>query len=76
MDFLAVSSDLNPIENLWSIVKRKIKAKCPKTQTELKKAIVEAWVREITTEVCQRLVHSMPGRIEAVINNNGFPTKY
>ena len=34
------------------------------------------WVRKITEEYCQILIHSMPFRIEAVNKDRGKHTKY
>ena len=37
------SSDLNPIENLWGLMKRRMSKERPSTQEELKGAIRRAW---------------------------------
>jgi len=76
LDWPGNSPDLNPIENLWNVIKRKVRAKNPKTVDELKQAIVQVWVRDITPDYCRKLVHSMPKRISEVKKNHGFPTKY
>ena len=71
----ANSPDLNPIENLWDIVKRKLRDARPNTLDELKAAIEASWA-SIRPQQCHRLIASMPRRIEAVISAKGFPTKY
>jgi transposase len=76
LDWPANSPDLNPIENLWHILKRRVRAKCPKNMDELKQAIVQAWVLDIKPEYCQKLISSMPRRIKAVLQNRGYSTKY
>lgn len=75
LDWPAQSPDLNPIENLWNEVKRKIANTNHKNRDELWNAIQKAWYA-IPVETCQKLVDSMPRRCEAVLKSNGFPTKY
>ncbi len=43
LDWPANSPDLNPIENLWSIVKRKMRDTRPNNAEELKAAIKATW---------------------------------
>ncbi len=43
LDWPANSPDLNPIENLWCNVKRKIRNKRPKNADELKATVKETW---------------------------------
>ncbi len=43
LDWTANSPDLNPIENLWGIVKRKMRNKRPKNADELKATVKETW---------------------------------
>ncbi|KAL0194984.1 hypothetical protein M9458_008556, partial [Cirrhinus mrigala] len=75
LNWPANSPDLNHIENLWDIVKRKLRDARPNTLDELKAAIEASWA-SITPQQCHRLIASMPRRIEAVISAKGFPTKY
>lgn len=74
-DWPANSPDLNPIENLWGIAKRKMKDMRPNNAEELKAAIVASW-SSITPQQGHRLIASMPRRIEAVIHAKGAQTKY
>ena len=62
----ANSPDLNPIENLWGLVKRRMSKERPSTQEELKGAIQRVW-NSVTPEDCYCLVSSMPWHIQAVI---------
>ena len=75
LDWPANSSHLNPIENLWGIVKKKLHKHQPNTCEQLKDAIKTCW-NEVTPHECQQLIHSMPRRIEAVIKARGDATKY
>ncbi len=75
LNWPANSPDLNPIENLWGIVKRKMRYARPNNAEELKATIRATWAL-ITPEQCHGLIDSMPRRIAAVIQAKGAPTKY
>ncbi len=75
LNWPANSPDLNPIENIWAIVKRKMRDTRPNNAEDLKAAIKATWAF-ITPEQCHRLIDSMPRRIDAVIHAKGSPTKY
>ncbi len=75
LNWPANSPDLNPIENLWGIVKRKMRYARPNNAEELKATIRATWAL-ITPEQCHRLIDSMPCRIAAVIQAKGAPTKF
>ena len=70
------SPDLNPIENLWTLMKRKVADMNPTSETSLKEAIKKVWTTAITPEYCLSLANSMPDRIKAVLANKGGYTKY
>ncbi len=73
LDWPANSPD--PIENIWGIVKSKMRNKRPKNVDELKATVKETWA-SIPPQQCHKLITSMPRRIEAVIKAKGAPTKY
>ncbi len=75
LNWPANSPDLNPIESLWGIVKRKMRYARPNNAEELKATIRATWAL-ITPEQCHRRIDSMPRRIAAVIQAKGAPTKY
>jgi hypothetical protein len=70
------SPDLNPIENLWELMKRKVAKRAPSSMQDLVYWLKRVWCTEITPELCQKLVHSMPRRVRNVINCKGAATKY
>lgn len=77
MDWPAQSPDLNPIENLWDALDRRIKG-CnnrPKSVKELTCLLQAEW-KKIPLAVIQGLVESMPRRVEAVIASRGGSTNY
>lgn len=77
LDWPAQSPDLNPIENLWSIVTRRIgrRETPPKSVAELWQVVRDEWSK-IEVSACQNLICSMPRRIEAVIKAKGGHTNY
>ncbi len=75
LDWPANSPDLNLIENLWGIVKRKMRDTRSNNADELKATVKETWA-SIPPQQCHKLITSMPRRIEAVIKAKGAPTKY
>ena len=75
LDFPPYSPDLNPIENLWSILARRVEQRTCETMEELQDTVADEW-NKIEPEVLQNLAHSMPARCQAVIEANGWHTKY
>ena len=76
LDWLGDSPDLNPIENLWTVMKKKVASKNPQSITDLRNPIRSVWCRKIDTELCEKLVDSMPNRIAQVIRNRGYHSEY
>ena len=71
----SMSPDLNPIEHLWGVLKRKVEEKKPRNTQQLKQAVEDEWM-SIQQATCANLVESMPRRLDAVISNKGSHTKY
>ena len=61
------SPDLNPIENLWNFMKKKVSEKHPSSLDALQTAIKEVWVREIAPCLCCKLIDGMSCRLQDVI---------
>lgn len=74
LEWPAQSPDLNPIENLWEIVNKRVDRTCSNKEA-LFDAVKEAW-NNIPEETISNLIASMPKRCSEVIRNNGMHTKY
>ncbi len=66
----ASSPDLNPIENLWSFLKRRVQKRNPQNAAELMKYIKEEF-EGIPKEFLENLNSSMCGRMRKVIAQKG-----
>jgi transposase len=71
----ASSPDLNPIENIWGILKSRVDRKKPKTKQELITIAMEEW-EGIDLGIVRRTIESMPRRIEEVIEKCGNKIDY
>ena len=69
------SPDLNPIENLWSYLERKMSGRRPNNKFDLEQILKAEW-EKIPQDYCRKLVESMPKRIREVIKAKGGHTKY
>jgi transposase len=76
MDWPGNSPDLNPIENLWSILKAKLKRNHQITSLPLLiQAIKQEW-NSLPRAMMMKLAHFMPKRIKLCMANGGQMTKY
>ena len=73
--FPSNSGDLNPVENVWSIILGKMEGKELKTKAQLLAAI-RAAAAAIPVSVIQRMVDSMPVRIAACLAAKGSKTRW
>ena len=78
LPWVGQSPDLNPIENLWMRLKHIIgRMPAARNMDEFIKNIKIAWKKlEKDTDYLDKLTHSMPKRVQAVIEAGGDITKY
>lgn len=69
------SPDVNPMENLWAILKRRVEKRRPRNLEELEKFFHEEWQRE-DSSVINHLVSSMRRRCLALISAQGERINY
>ncbi|OWZ20703.1 Transposase [Phytophthora megakarya] len=77
LDWRARSPDLNPIENVWAILARKVysNGKRYSSVAELTEAVQKAW-KSVTVEELHKLLESMPARCFEVARRDGNKTHY
>jgi transposase len=85
MEWPPNSPDMNPIENLWAHLKRELHHQFPDTKTlrgpphiirrVLRDRLMEVWW-EIEEKVLDRLIDSMPHRVQALIDADGWYTDF
>jgi len=78
------SPDLNPIENLWAILKDRISTrylhlkdigKCQAALDEFADAICKEWAL-LEPEIIENCIRSLPSRMKVVIEAKGWYTRY
>jgi transposase len=77
LEWPAQSPDLNPIENMWAVLKaRRARQKLtPKTRKDLIEQMSELW-STIEENFRENLSNSIPKRLSEVITNKGKATSY
>jgi hypothetical protein len=65
-----MSPDIAPIENVWQLLKMKLRKKKLPTYQSLVSAIKREW-KSLSPELAVKLVHSMNNRLSEVIENDG-----
>ena len=66
------SPDLNPIENLWSIVKNHLRKKDCTTKTKLIESVINVWFHDDEIKnISKKLVMSMKKRVDLVLQAKG-----
>jgi transposase len=69
------SPDLNPIENLWGLLKILVDKEKPKTVDELRTIAKKKWA-EISMDAVRNTIKSLPARLEKVIAAGGGNIDY
>jgi transposase len=73
-DWPTKGDDINPIENLWSIMDDKLAKRKFRTEKGMKKCLIDEW-NKLDEEVVHNLIDSVPNRIRKVIKAKGGHTK-
>jgi transposase len=71
----AKSPDLNPMEDMWSYLDRKVKASKPKTISSLKRVLTKLW-KELDWAVVAKSTSSMQRRLQQCIERRGQRLDY
>jgi transposase len=75
MRWPANSPDLNPIENVWRLLKYRVGKRFPKTEVEVRQYIEEEW-EKLELNDFKKYIDQMRDRCEAVNAANGGHTKW
>ena len=75
LSWLSQSPDLNPIENVWSVLKVNVSNYKPSSIKDLKRIIKKEW-NALDKTLAENLVLSIKNRISDVISNKGDYTLY
>ncbi|OCK87777.1 uncharacterized protein K441DRAFT_592595 [Cenococcum geophilum 1.58] len=71
----ANSPDLNPIENVWRLLKRRVAKRCPHTLKELKQCVEEEWAALELSDFA-KYIGNIKERCQAVVDAKGGHMKW
>ena len=69
------SPDISPIENLWAIIKAKLRTRDTSSLPKLRLEIQKCW-DEFNLDICHHLADSVPRRLKDVLKLKGNAIKY
>jgi len=69
------SPDLNPIENLWNVIKARVYARFPQSLEEMEQFIREEHAA-VDLNFISHICRSMPRRLQLLLDNNGHKISY
>ena len=75
IDWPSNSPDANPIENLWSVIKRRVEKRRPSNLNELNKFLHDEW-NKVDMLIINNLIKSMKSRCLALIESKGERNDY
>lgn len=75
MTWPASSPDLNPIENVWRLLKHRVARRSPRTLAELRQCVEKEWMALELADIA-KYTGSMNERCRAVIDASGGHTKW
>ena len=75
LEWPSQSPDLNPIENLWRELKLRVAMQQPRNIKDLERICKEEWTK-IPPKICANLLKNYNKRLNSVLANKGFSTKY
>lgn len=75
MDWPSQSPDANPIENVWAIMKHKLRRKRIRSTKQLKSALTRIW-NSLSTDYAKNLAESCTQRCQHIIESGGDWTYY
>lgn len=77
LDWPGNSPDMNPIENLWELVKRRVSSEMITTKQQLIEKVIAVWHRDPqVAALAQKCILSMPNRLKSLLAAKGSRTKY